>query len=53
MLNFWEQFILSTVLGVLSSLKRNPTQIPAVKNILVHILDDLCVILGVTPPVVP
>ena len=52
-MNFWEQFIFSTVLGVLSALKRSPQDVPKFKAILVHILDDVCMLLGVTPPVVP
>lgn len=52
-MNFWEQFILTTVLGVLSGLKKAPTQVPALKAILVNILNDLCEVLGVTAPTVP
>lgn len=53
MFNFWEQFILSAFLGVLSGLKRNPLTNPTVKAVLVHVLDDVCQILGVQAPVVP
>jgi len=53
MFSFWEQFILTTVLGVLSALKKSPANIPQLKIVLVHILNDLCEVLGVTPPTVP
>lgn len=53
MFDFWERFILNAFLGVLSGMKRNPLNNPAVKAILIHVLDDVCVILGVQPPVVP
>ena len=49
----WEQLILSTALGVLTALGKTPEKIPVLKTILVHILNDLCQILGVTAPVVP
>ena len=52
-MSFWEQFILTTVLGVLAGLKKSPTDIPGVKTVLVHILNDLCEVLGVQPPTVP
>ena len=52
-MNFWEQFILTTVLGVLTMLKKDPSKIPAVKTVLVHILTDLCEVLGVQAPTVP
>lgn len=51
--SFWEQFILTTVLGVLAGLKKTPASIPALKTVLTHILDDLCEVLGVAPPTVP
>lgn len=51
--SFWEQFILTTVMGVLSALKKDPSHVPQFKNTLVHILNDVCVLLGVTPPTVP
>jgi hypothetical protein len=50
---FWENFILSALLGVLSALKRSPQDVPKFKSILVHVLDDVCFLLGVTPPQVP
>lgn len=53
MFGFWEQFILTTVLGVLAGLKKSPAQVPGLKTVLVHILNDLCAVLGVTPPEVP
>lgn len=53
MFGFWENFILNAFLGVLSGLKRNPLNNPTVKAVLVHVLDDVCTILGVTAPVVP
>jgi len=50
MFGFWENFILSTVLGVLAGLKRDPSKVPMLRNILIHIVDDICVILQVAPP---
>jgi hypothetical protein len=49
----WEQIILTSALGVLAGLGKTPAQVPALKTILVHILNDLCTILGVTAPTVP
>lgn len=53
MFSFWEQFVLSAVMGVLSGLKKTPQNIPAFKTILIHILQDVCELLGVAPPTVP
>ena len=51
--NFWEQFILTTGLGILAGLKKTPANVPALKTVLVHVLNDVSEILGVTPPTVP
>lgn len=50
MASFWENFILTTVLGVLSGLKRNPLNAPQFRTVLQHIVVDACEILGVQPP---
>lgn len=47
---FWEQFILTTVMGVLAGLKKSPASIPQFKTVLQHIVIDACELLGVTPP---
>lgn len=49
--SFWEQFILTTVMGVLAGLRKAPQNIPQFKNILQHIIIDACELLGVQPPV--
>jgi len=51
--SFWENFILTTALGILSGLKKNPLNNPQVKTILQHIVIDACEILGVQPPTFP
>lgn len=48
--SFWEQFILTTVMGVLAGLKKSPASVPALKSTLQHIITDACELLGVTPP---
>lgn len=48
--SFWEQFALSTAMGVLSALKKSPANIPAFKTTLQHIVTDACELLGVQPP---
>lgn len=48
--SFWENFILTTVLGVLSALKKSPQNVPAFKTTLQHIVVDACALLGVAPP---
>jgi hypothetical protein len=50
MASFWEQFILTAVMGILSGLKKTPANIPAFRTILQHIVVDSCELLGVTPP---
>lgn len=50
MAGFWEQFILTTVMGVLAGLKKSPAQVPALKTIIEHIVTDGCELLGVAPP---
>jgi len=52
-MNFWEQFVLSAVVGVLTGLKKTPQQVPALKSVLVTILEATCELLGVAPPTVP
>ena len=52
-MGFWEQIILMSVMGVLSGFKKSPQDVPKFKTILVHILNDICELLGVAPPVVP
>lgn len=47
---FWEQFILTSVMGVLSGLKKSPANVPAFRTILQHIVIDACELLSVTPP---
>ena len=49
----WEQIILMAVMGILAGLKKSPQDVPKFKSILVHILNDICELLGVAPPVVP
>ncbi|HTS07270.1 MAG TPA: hypothetical protein VMP68_16940 [Candidatus Eisenbacteria bacterium] len=49
----WEQFILTTALGILSGLKKNPLNNPTVTMTLQHIVIDACEILGVQPPTFP
>ena len=51
--NFWEQFILTTVMGILSALKKSPASVPVLKTVLVHVLNDVCEVLGVAAPTVP
>jgi hypothetical protein len=46
MSNFWEQFILTTALGVLNGLKKNPLKDPKVISILQDIQTDLTEILA-------
>lgn len=53
MFGFWEQFILNTTLGLLTSLKKSPQNIPMFKTILTHIVTDGCELLGVQPPTIP
>lgn len=53
MFNFWEMFVLNAVMGILAGLRKEPSKVPAFKNVLVHILDDVCILLGVTAPTVP
>ena len=50
---FWEQFILTSVMGVLSGLKKSPADIPMFKTTLTHIVQDACELLSVQPPVIP
>lgn len=50
MFGFWEQFVLHAVLGILAGLKRNPANAGAFRTILIHIVEDICVILQVAPP---
>jgi hypothetical protein len=52
-MGFWEQIILTSVMGILAAFKRSPQDVPKFKAILVHILTDICELLGVVPPVVP
>ena len=52
-MGFWEQIILMSVMGVLSGFKKSPQDVHKFKTILVHILNDICELLGVAPPVVP
>lgn len=52
-MNFWESFILTTAMGVLAGLKKSPQNVPKFKEVLVHALNDICELLGVTPPTVP
>lgn len=52
MFNFWEQFILNAVVGVLHGFKIDPTKVPAFKETLVVILNAVCELLGVQPPLV-
>jgi hypothetical protein len=40
-------------MGVLAGLKKSPQNIPQFKTVLVHVLNDVCELLGVQPPVVP
>lgn len=49
-MNFWEQFILTTMMGVLAGLKKDPTHVPAFRTTLIHIVTDACALLGVEPP---
>jgi hypothetical protein len=51
--SFWEQFILTTVMGILAGLKKDPSKVPHLKTILTHIVNDICQLLGVTPPTIP
>jgi hypothetical protein len=53
MFNFWEQFVLNAVMGILAGLKKSPETVPHFKTILTHIMQDSCELLGVQPPVVP
>lgn len=53
MFSFWEQFALSTFIALLAQLKRSPNDVPKFKSVLVHALDDICILLQVTPPTVP
>lgn len=39
-MNFWEQMILNTTLGVLSGLRRNPLNDPKVLTVIQHIVAD-------------
>jgi hypothetical protein len=50
---FLENFVLTTVMGLLAGLKKAPASIPKLKTILVHVLNDVCEILGVEAPIVP
>jgi pantothenate kinase len=52
-MGFWETFIMSCLLSILSALKATPAQVPVFKTVLVHILNDVCELLGVQPPAVP
>lgn len=51
--NFWESFVLNVFTGLLSALKHSPQDVPKFKNVLVHILNDVCALLGVQAPTVP
>lgn len=53
MFSFWENFALSVVMSLLAGLKIDPSHLPKFKTTLVHILNDICIILQVQPPVVP
>jgi len=53
MAGFWEQFILTTVMGVLAGLKKSPANIPQFKTVLEHIIIDSCALLGVEAPALP
>lgn len=48
----WEQIILTAVMGVLAGLKKSPQDVPKFKTVLVHIVTDVCELLGVQPPVI-
>jgi hypothetical protein len=48
--SFWEQFILTTVMGVLAGLRKSPNNVPQFRTILQHIVTDACTLLEVTPP---
>ena len=48
--SFWEQFILTAVMGILSGLKKTPNNVPQFKTVLQHIVIDACELLQVNPP---
>lgn len=51
--SFWEQFILTTVMGVLAGFKKSPASVPQFATTLQHIVTDACELLGVAPPTFP
>lgn len=48
--SFWEQFILTAVMGILAGLKKSPANVPHFTTILQHIVTDACQLLKVEPP---
>jgi hypothetical protein len=50
---FWEQIAINIFLSILMQLKVDPARKPLFKSILVHVVNDACEILGVTPPTIP
>lgn len=48
--DFWENFVLSSVLGIITSLRKSPSDIPKFQTVLIHIITDGCALLGVPAP---
>jgi len=50
MLNFWEEFAVTIVSGLVRHLVHNPAKLAGVRNILLHLADDIYTVFGITPP---
>jgi hypothetical protein len=48
--SFWESFILNNALLLLTSLKKDPSNVPVFKTVLQHVVTDCCELLQVQPP---
>jgi hypothetical protein len=52
-LNFWEQFIVSAVSGILRAAVKNPTRFAGMEQQLIHVRDDATQIVSALDPHAP
>jgi hypothetical protein len=48
-----EELGITVMMGILTKLKKDPSNVPKFKLVLTHIVNDACEILGVVPPTIP
>lgn len=53
MADFWLQFAVTILKGVLAGLHVDPTKLPTLEKVLVGIANDIYILYGMTPPAPP